>query len=83
MRSKGLLSSLHSKVAPGSSEVNLNLNFVLSVSFGAPLVIVVSGGMVSGARGTGPLGRVVGWALLLGLVAEAVAVGIRLQVGVE
>ena len=45
---KGFLSSLHSKLESGSEEMNLNLTLVLSVLFGAPLVIVVSGGTVSG-----------------------------------
>ena len=35
----GCLSSLHWKVAPGSSEVNLNLTLSLSVFFGAPLAV--------------------------------------------
>jgi hypothetical protein len=37
------LSSLHWKLATGSSELNLNVILFLSVFFGAPLVIFVSG----------------------------------------
>ena len=40
-------SSLHSKVEPGSSEVNLNRAFALAVRFPGFLVIFVSGGSVS------------------------------------
>jgi len=43
----GFLSSLHSKLEPGSEEVNLNLTVCFLVFFGAPLVIVVSGAVRS------------------------------------
>ena len=51
-------SSLHSKVESGSDELNLNLTLFLSVLFGAPLVILVSGGWCRAGWSGGRIGRV-------------------------
>ena len=46
--SKGLLSSLHRKLEPGSEETNLNSTLRLRVLLGGRFVIVVSGGTGGG-----------------------------------
>ena len=69
---KALPSSLHSKVAPASFELNTNLALRLLRCLRGPLSIVTSGlDAVLGARVVG--------AAVLGLVAEAVAVGVGLD----